>query len=166
MKRILCLLWILCLLQGVQAQDFAAKFMELCTEKDDVQCQTVSPKMMEKLVTVMTNSNENKDEEVPSYLLSKLKSARIITATRQGKKLYRKAQELMENNKNRFTPWAEDALGKDDQIFVRKHGDTVRELVMFNLASEQKTFTVVNFTGDMDKHFMDLLSSGTIKENN
>ena len=49
--------------------------------------------------------NGDRDEEVPGYLLSKLKSARIITATKQSEKFFRKAEHLIEKNKNRFTPW-------------------------------------------------------------
>ena len=88
----------------VWGQDFASKFMEQCAKEDgDIQCQTVSPIMMEKLMDTMTTPDGDRDEEVPEYLLSKLKSARIITATKQSEKLFREAKQLIEKNKNRFS---------------------------------------------------------------
>ena len=103
MKRVLCLLLIACSIH-VWGQDFASKFMEQCAKEDgDIQCQTVSPIMMEKLMDTMTAPDGDRDEEVPEYLLSKLKSARIITATKQSEKLFREAEQLIEKNKNRFS---------------------------------------------------------------
>ncbi len=146
-------------------QDFAAKFMEQCTaeEEKDLQCQTISPKMMAKVVEVITSETNEKDEEIPTYLLSRLKSARIVTSSGHGKHLFRKATELMEKNRNRFTPW--DTLAKTDPVFVRKHGDVICELVMLNLTADKKGFTIINFTGDMDEQFMETLSRGKLPDN-
>ncbi len=139
--------------------------MELYSEEDsDMQCLTVSPKMMEKLMDVMAEPGGERDEEVPEYLLSKLKSARIITATRQSKKLFRKAEHLMEKNKNRFSPLTENQSGKNNKVFVRKHDEVIRELVVLNLNPDEKTLTIVNLTGDMDERFMRMLSSGKLKQ--
>lgn len=166
MKRVLCLLWIACSFHAAWGQDFAAKFMEQCTaeEEKDIQCQTISPKMMERLVEVIVSEKDEKDEEIPAYLFSKLKSARIVTSTGHGKRYFQKAEELMEKNKNRFTPWREDTLAKSDPIFVRRHGDVICELVMLNLAADKKGFTIINFTGDMDEQFMQTLSSGKLPD--
>ena len=164
MKRVLCLLLIACSIH-TWGQDFASKFMEQCSkENGEIQCQTVSPKMMEKLVDTMTAPNGDRDEEVPGYLLSKLKSARIITATKQSEKFFRKAEHLIEKNKNRFTPWVENQPGQKNKIFVRKHDEVIRELVVLNLNPDEKTLTIVNLTGDMDDRFMKMLSSGTLKQ--
>ena len=162
MKRALCLLWTACLIPHTWGQDFAAKFMEQCTKKGQVECQTVSPKMMEKVMETITRSDEREDTGIPEYLLSKLKSARIITAKKGGEKLFQKAERLMEKNKNRFSPMADYAAGEDNMIFVRKHNETVQELVMLSLSAE-KTLTIVNLTGDMDEKFMRVLSSEKIK---
>lgn len=164
MKRGLCLLWIAFSFHVAWGQDFAAKFMEQCAAEqgENLRCQTISPKMMEKLVEVMASENKEKDEEIPAYLLSKLKSARIVTSTGHGKKLFRKAEELMEKNKNRFTPWGEEDPERTNPVFVRKHGDTICELVMLSLTADKKNFTIVNFTGEMDEEFMQTLSAGKI----
>ena len=142
MKCVLCLLLIACSIH-VWGQDFASKFMEQCAKEDgEIQCQTVSPIMMEKLMDTMTAPDGDRDEEVPEYLLSKLKSARIITATKQSEKLFREAEQLI----------------------VRKHDEVIRELIVLNLNPDEKTLTIVNLTGDMDDRFMKILSSGKLKQ--
>lgn len=164
MKRVLCLLLIACSIH-VWGQDFASKFMEQCAKEDgDIQCQTVSPIMMEKLRDTMTAPDGDRDEEVPEYLLSKLKSARIITATKQSEKLFREAEQLIEKNKNRFSPLVENQPGQNNKVFVRKHDEVIRELVVLNLNPDEKTLTIVNLTGDMDDRFMKILSSGKLKQ--
>lgn len=121
--------------------------------------------MMEKLMDIMASPNGNRDEEVPGYLLSKLKSARIITANRQSEKLFHNAELLLEKNKNRFSPLVENQSGEtDNKIFVRKHDDVIRELVVLDLNRNEQTLTIVNLTGDMDDRFMQMLSSGEHKQ--
>lgn len=164
MKRALCLLWTVCLISSARGQDFASKFMEQCTKDGQVECQTVSPKMMEKVMEIITQTEEKDKTEIPEYVLSKLKSARIITAEKGGEELFQKAERLMEKNRNRFSPLADYTSGENNMIFVRRHDETVQELVMLNLNAE-KTFTIVNLTGDMDSKFMRMLSSGELKTN-
>lgn len=154
-----------CLIPSAWGQDFATKFMEQCGEKYKIECQTVSPKMMKKMTDILAEPNEDKDGEVSEYLLSKLKSARIITAGQHAEKLFHKAENLIEKNKNRFSPLTETFADRYNRIFVRKHDETVRELVMLQLDEGKKTLTIVNLTGEMDEKFMNLLSSGELKEN-
>lgn len=164
MKRVLCLLSIVCSIH-TWGQDFASKFMEQCSgEEDEIQCQTVSPKMMEKLMDAMAASNGDRDEGVPEYLLSKLKSARVITVTKQSEELFRKAEHLIEKNKNRFSPLAENQAGQNNKVFVRRRDEVILELVVLNLDSDEKTLTIVDLTGDMDDRFMKMLSSGKLKQ--
>ena len=165
MIRALCLLVITSLFLPMKGQDFVSKFMDQCSDKDSIQCQTISPKMMEKLVEVQLQQKEENNDEVSGYLLSKLKSARIITANKHCEKLFHKASQLIEKNKNRFVPLGNDSTDKKNQIFIRKHDDIIRELVMLSLASENHIFTIINFTGEMDDEFIESLSSGKLKEN-
>ena len=155
MRRVLCLLcYIACLIPSAWGQDFATKFMEQCGEKDKMECQTVSPKMMEKVMDILADPDENEDEEVQEYL----------TADRHAEKLFRKAESLIEKNKNRFSPLAEDSAGDHNRIFVRRHDDVVRELVMLQLSPGKDLLTIVDLTGEMDEKFMKLLSSGELKD--
>lgn len=129
-----------------------------------MECQTVSPKMMEKVMDILADPNSNKNEDVQEYLLSRLKSARIITAGRHAEKLFRKAESLIEKNKNRFSPLAEDSARDHNRFFVRRHDNVVRELVMLQLSPERDQLTIVDLTGEMDEKFMRLLSSGELKD--
>ena len=112
----------------------------------------------------MTAPDGDRVEEVPEYLLSKLNSARIITATKQSEKLFREAEQLIEKNKNRFSPLVENQPGQNNKVFVRKHDEVIRELIVLNLNPDEKTLTIVNLTGDMDDRFMKILSSGKLKQ--
>lgn len=165
MKRALCLILILLSVHNIWGQDFASKFMEQYTESDGLQCQTVSPKMMEKIMEFTDTSDEKQKKEISEHLLSKLKSARIITVTKHCKKNFRKAEQLIEMNSNRFAPWKENTSETNNRLFVRKHDDVIRELVMLNWLPEEKIFTIINFTGEMDDLFMQQLSSGNLKQN-
>ena len=157
MKRLLCLTMLLTAAVIMRGQDFASKFMSQANKKNEPHCQTVSPKMMSKLVKVPEDNENNSDNEM-SVLLGKLKSARIVTAPKNGKKYFNQAKALVENNKNRFTPFAEYTENKKNQIFVRKHGDTIIELVMLDYNPGAGVFTIINLTGEMDNQFISLLS--------
>ncbi len=170
-RRILCLLLAIgAFFSPVWGQDFVSKFMEQFPDAEDIQCQTISPKMMERLVDVQAGQDEeDMNSEVTGYLLSKLKSARIITATQHCEELFREAGQLMEKNKNRFISLGNDNDATKEEwnshIYVRRHDDVIRELVMLDLAPEGGTFTIVDFTGEMDDRFIELLSSGKFKDN-
>ncbi|WP_336525273.1 DUF4252 domain-containing protein [Bacteroides acidifaciens] len=162
MKRILWVLLMVCS-SHTWGQDFASKFMEQYSGKE-IQCQTVSPLMMEKLIDVMPLTNSEGNENVQEYLFSKLKSARIVTVTRNCENFFNKAENLIEKNKNRFSPLMERPTDKNNKIFVRKHNEMIRELVMLSLDTEDRTFTIVNLTGDMNDRFIQLLSSIKYKQ--
>lgn len=166
MKRALYLLISTLSTIQVWGQDFASKFMSEFTKDQILHCQTISPKMMDKLVDIPENDIDENNNEMPtSFLLSKLKSARIVTAESEGKKYFHQALQLIEKNKNRFTPLTESPSGKNNQIYVRKHNDIIIELIMLNLNDHEHLFTIVNFTGEMDDQFIKLLSKRTKKTN-
>lgn len=159
MKRVLCLLLILFSAFAAQGQDFASKFMEQCGDKEGIECQTISPKMMERLMSIPENMPEDKNGETTiTYFVSKLKSARIITACKDGEVCFGQARQLLEKNKNRFTPLSENSAGRNNQIFVRRNKESIRELVLLNLNKENGILTIINFTGDMDDTFIRQLS--------
>lgn len=163
MKRVLCLLLIGFSIYG-RGQDFASKFMEQCEEKDGLQCQTIGPKMMERLMSMPETEAGDEDETDTGYFLSKLKSARIVTAGKNGESYFDRASQLLDKNRNRFMPLTETAQGKNNRIFVRRHDDRIKELVMLNLNRTDGVLTIINFTGDMDDSFIRLLSKGKKKD--
>lgn len=169
MKRTLCLLLAITAL-AARAQDFASKFMDLCSESDSVSCQTVGPKMMKRLVENLRGANNKEnaqpgdsasqmpDEQQAAEIFAKLKSARILTATTAGDKLYRRAQTMMEENQNRFELISTAEPNAYNQVYARKRNNIVRELVMINL-SPQGELTIVSLTGQMDEDFMQTLAT-------
>jgi len=58
----------------------------------------------------------------------------------------------------------ENQPGQNNKVFVCKHDEVIRELVVLNLNPDEKTLTIVNLTGDMDDRFMKILSSGKLKQ--
>lgn len=119
---------------------------------------------MERLMEITDTSGEKQNKEISENLLSKLKSARIITVTKHSKKNFKKAEQLIEMNSNRFTLWKENTSETNNRLFVRKNDDVIRELVMLNWLPEENIFTIINFTGEMDDLFMQQLSSGNLKQ--
>lgn len=161
MKRVLCLLLALTVVR-TWGQDFASRFMTDFETDTLVQCYTVSPKMMEKLIRIHEEKEHtDKSEQHIRYLLSKLKSARFIIGTRRGERYYKHAEQLMAKNKNRFSLLAEGATESADQhtlLYVRKRDEVIVELVMLSLNEAEHAFNAVNFTGEMDDAFIRLLS--------
>lgn len=155
MKRMLCLLLLGMTAYAATGQDFATKFMSQTNCPDELYCQTVSPKMMEKLI----NLPEASDKEKTNTLLEKLKSARIITATSHAKSFFNRARALIEHNPNRFLPLGEYPKGCTDMVFVRKHDQIIVELVMLCYNESDSLFTAINLTGNMDGQFIDQLSA-------
>lgn len=131
------------------APDFAEKFMSLCKDDSAVSCVTVSPKMMVQLVK---QHIEGRPEGF-AHAISKLKSARIITARAD---YYQKAEDLLQKNSGRFH--AEQDYRTDDQhgaFYTRrnKNGETV-ELIMLHENCDCDRLTIVNVTGDIDEEFL------------
>lgn len=154
---------------NTQAQDFASKFMTLCTPDDSITCQTVGPKMMQRLVESLrttpndttltpTDSCTTTDDEAAAEIFAKLKSARIVTTHTNAQTLYQRAQTLMEENKNRFTLLPSAQPNTQTQVYTRQHNNIIRELVMLNL-SPQGLLTIVCLTGQMDEEFMQALAT-------
>ena len=98
MKRVLSFIIAINLISICHGQDFASKFISTVTKKDLLHCQTISPKMMEKLVKMPEHENKdgNEPEDSIIFLLSKLKSARIVTSEQFGKR----AAEMFQENWN------------------------------------------------------------------
>lgn len=168
MKRVLSFIMMIHVISICWGQDFASKFISTVTKKDLLHCQTISPKMMDKLVKMPEHDDKNENETTEdsiAFLLSKIKSARIVTSEQYGKKFFKQAIKLIETNKNRFSPLSGHTENGNNQIFVRRHDDTIIELVMLSYNSGEDLFTIINFTGDMDNEFIRMLSKRKKEQN-
>ena len=139
---------------AASAQDFASRFMMEFSKDTTIHCQTISPKMMEKLVNVHRKNNERAEAR---QLIAKLKSARIIQGADKPK-YFLHAEKMLKHNRQRFIPLNQSTARGNNQIFVRRKEDFIIELIMLNKDSAAGTFTIVNLTGDMDDEFIRVLS--------
>lgn len=91
-------------------------------------------------------------------IISNLKSMQMVTTEKDGAKYYKKALDILNNNPNRFDSFLSfnDSL-QDCQIMVRKKSGVILELVM--LMNQNKKFIVINFTGNMNKDFIDKVAN-------
>ena len=134
------------------AQDFASRFMMDFNKDTTIRCQTISPKMMERLVDMHRRKNDRTEAR---QLIAKLKSARIIQGADKPK-YFLHAEKMLKHNRQRFIPLHQSTAHGNNQIFVRRKEDYIIELIMLNKDSAAGTFTIVNLTGDMDKNLVPL----------
>ncbi len=148
MKSVLFILWMSLISVSVCAQDFASRFLESHKPDTNLNCVTISPNMMEK---VMNLDVQNEDKMMD--MISKLKSMQMLTTQVNGQKYYKEALSVLEKNSGRFVSFLTfDDKSENFQIMVRKKKDAIIELVM--LMREDDNFTVINFTGNMSKDFI------------
>lgn len=140
------------------AQDFASRFMMDFSKDTSIHCQTISPKMMGKLVTM---HQKEESDATARQLIGKLKSARIIQGG-DDPKYFLHAEKLLKRNRQRFIPLNQSTAHGNNQIFVRRKDDIIIELIMLNKNAEMGTFTIINLTGDMDDEFIRILSGQQI----
>lgn len=138
------------------AQDFASRFMQEYEKDTAVLCVTVSPKMMEQL----TKYSDGENNTGMTQAIQKLKSARIVTASSNGREYYRQAEELLGKNSSRFRKnRSYNSTGAHGTFYTRqtKEGDTV-ELILLHNDTKQNTMVIVNLTGDIDDEFINSLA--------
>lgn len=153
-KATFMLLLILTGFSCIQAQDFASRFMMDFSKDTSIHCQTISPKMMEKLVGM----HREKNVPVEAHrLIAKLKSARIIQGTDQPR-YFLHAERMLKRNRQRFIPLHQSTAQGNNLIFVRRKEDCIIELIMLNKDTATGRFTMINLTGDMDEEFIRTLS--------
>lgn len=160
MKRVACLIaLVISVCVTVVAQrnsDFASRYMETIENDSRVQCETISPKMMEQL-TSMPDSTRS---EVMQQALQKLKSARIITALDSVEQYYSKAITLLKKYPQRFKLYEE--YEKDDAYGAfysrRSKADRIVELIMLRADIKTRTLIIINLTGDLDEIVISMLS--------
>lgn len=136
------------------AQDFATRFREEC-RSTSLKCVTVGPKMMEAAVANAMHHGSNTDNI--NHIMSQLTSMQVVSATRNSKTWFAKAQALLKRNENRFELYRVlTERNKKSQINIRRQEGRIVELVMLTLTGRE--FTLINFTGDMDTEAMQSLS--------
>ena len=155
MRRAACLIIAAVMAVAVNAQgvqDFASRFVQECDVDTAVQCITVSPKMMEQLTKKAGTDNKASMAQA----IQKLRSARIVTTSTRCETYYRKAENLLKKNAQRFRHNRDYRNSHGHGTFYTRKtrsGDTV-ELVMLHADTDSDTLVIVNLTGDIDEEFI------------
>lgn len=129
--------------------DFASKYLMLYGQTYDIDCKTISPQMMERILSGVAGS----EDENTMRVLSQIKSIRILTTEPnacQAKTLFEKAEELAVQNKRRYSVYSQ-AHGQN--IYVRRRGKQFLELVVVK-QKEDSTFYMLNLTGYLSDKFL------------
>lgn len=146
MKRFLPLILLFLISLTVSAQkeqDFASRYMALYADGTSLSCTTVSPTMMERVLS-LPDVADNKDIK---QLLQQIKSIRMVTNTdkQETDTLYGSAVGLAKRNTSRYKLQAEE---DDKQLYVRKRGKAIVEMVL--LMKQQQRLYMVSVTGNLD----------------
>lgn len=151
MKHLFALLLLLLLPFAASAQkeeDFSTRF--LAGHPDTrFECTTVSPQMMERMLTLKEVEENNSVRDV----LRQLKSIRVVSSEQNADQLFDNARQLARRNNRRYEQYS---ANEQHSIYIRRRKDTIVEMVL--LTKRDTTFILLNLTGTMNEQFMDLVS--------
>lgn len=150
MKQLICTFLLALLSVAALAQkeeDFASRFMSLHANGTSLECTTVSPLMMERLMELPSVEANDQTRKV----LSQLKSIRMVSSSGPGnsQQFYEKAAELARRNPNRYKLYAAEG---SKRLYLRRHGGQVVEIVLF---MQDEQFCLINLTGSMTEEFLE-----------
>ena len=136
--------------KGQQQQDFASRFMALHPKEAALECTTVSPVMMERMLQLPNVEDDASLRQV----LAQLKSIRMVTCNEaaHAEKLFDDALKLARKNPKRYKLHAEEEHKK---LYVRRRGKLIVEMVLFMVAESH--FSLINLTGNMNEKFLEQL---------
>lgn len=144
--------WVFMLPFILVAQDFTSLFLNENNADTVLACVTISPKMMEEILTCETE----KDEDILE-IISNLKSMQILSSETEGGEYFQKALKVAEDNSKRFEPYLSYADEDENcRIMVRKRRGSIVELIM--LMVEDDRFAIINFTGKIKPEFISTLT--------
>lgn len=155
MKKLLLILLVMGLPLMTMAQgenDFSTQYMSLYSDIDStIVCKTVGPRMMKHMMNLDTV--ENNDEL--RTIMKQIKTLQVVRANGEetAEMNYDRAITLAQLNKRRYKLYAR---GNDYQIYLRKKGNAIVELV--HISCQDSTFCIINLTGNMTKNFISRLS--------
>lgn len=136
---------------GQKEQDFASRFIALYAPGTSLQCTTVSPLMMERLLKLPKVEGDSTTKQV----FSQLKSIRLAVSPNpaETETLYANALQLAKQNPKRYKLYAEEE-GK--KLYTRSRGRVIVEIVLFMKHEQQ--FSLINLTGNMNRQILEQLS--------
>ena len=153
MKQFICILMAAFLdvaAWGQKEQDFASRYMALYAKGSSLECTTVSPLMMDKLLKLPSVEEYSTTKKV----LAQIKSIRMITNANPAETalLYDNALKLARQNPKRYRLQAEE---EEKKIYVRHRGKLIVEIVL--LMKNDTRLNLINLTGNMNENFLQQL---------
>lgn len=136
-------------------EDFASSFMEMNRDEAILECMTVGPSMMERILKIPTDSMEC-DSLLP--LLEQIKSVRVVssqTTEEQAILLFEKAEVLAQ-----YHPLGYLRVGKDahSALYQRRRGEYIVEIVL--ILQRIGNFSLIDLTGSMTDNVLMRLTQG------
>lgn len=155
MKRLLLILSLVFTTLSLAAQnqqDFAGQFMRLYGKTTSLECSTVSPTMMGKMMKEVPADKQNHVRQV----LTRVKSIRVVSNSKSSETsdLTDKAIDLVTQNSQRYQAYGATTTKRG--VWMRKKGNAIVEIVVVNGTSPSRLH-IVNLTGNMDDDFLDEL---------
>lgn len=153
MKKTLLSILLLLSSVGVFSQDFASSFLEGRSEDDNLECVSVSPKMIQQVLKIET---DDQNDEILK-IISNLKSMQILTADTGGKEYYSEALNIFRKNTDQFETLVShtDDAG-EYYIIIKKKRSKIHELIM--LVNAEEKFIMIDFTGKMNEKFINRIA--------
>ena len=153
MKHLICILMAALMAmaaRGQKEQDFASRYMALYAKGSSLECTTVSPLMMDKLLKLPSVEEYSTTQKV----LAQIKSIRMITNANPAETalLYDNALKLARQNPKRYRLQAEE---EEKKIYVRHRGRLIVEIVL--LMKNDTRLNLINLTGNMNEDFLQQL---------
>jgi hypothetical protein len=107
----------------------------------------------------MLKTHSAEQNEEINRIISKLKSARIITVNHHSEDYYQDAEQMLEKNRYRFQ---RDKSYQNTYacgcFYIRIKNDEIVELVMLHKNIKSGQFILINLTGKIDEEFISNLT--------
>lgn len=131
-------------------QDFASHFMAQHAAHTTLQCTTVSPLMLEKVMQLPNVENDSETQR----MLSQLKSIRLVrnARTSETQHLQSEALSMMKRNSARYKLYGEQ---QGRWLYVRYRNNLIVEMVL--VMQREHLLHIINLTGNMTKSFLNHL---------
>lgn len=154
----LCMLMAVCgYAQKTSTKDFAARFMQDNADRESLECATVGPKMMGRMLAA-----DAADDTQTAFAkaMDGIKSIRIITGKNaaEATAIRKSAVKLLKANRKRYSAYKQN--GKTpfgDCLWTRRVDKSIVELVYVAPETADKAFMAMDFTGKISDDFISQL---------
>lgn len=153
----LCALMAVCgYAQKTSTKDFAARFMQDNADRESLECATVGPKMMGRMLAADAADTQT----ALAKAMDGIKSIRIITGKNasEAPAIRKSAVKLLKANRKRYSAYKQnDKTPFGDCLWTRRVDKSIVELVYVAPETADKAFMAMDFTGNISDDFISQL---------